>query len=251
MNLSLTFEALKFYKVRHERTVQLGFVLLYLINIVLYFLPIGDTDFTAFNDAFNAIVAGQSAVLPVLTTGNWITLGLMALASLINLFATFFYAALFVGEAAGQSIKQIVGGCLRALPRLLLFMVLLLVPSMFTAILFLIPLLIFVTMMYFLPLHLMHERQTLPQALHNSFTNTRGSKMNIFFQMFFLSILVSLPKNLFLTFAPQSELPVVLIETFFTVLQALAQGRLMGMLYLFLVKKVPIMIPSKPTNPTL
>ncbi len=248
MNLLLTLESLKFYKLRHERNIQIWFVLLLAIHVGVFYLPVGDKDFTAFFEAVNAMAAGE-AVMPVLTSGNLIILGLQALLSLVDLLFVFFYAALYVGEATGLSLRRIYAGCLRAMPRLLVFIVLLLVPALFSFLLFMVPLFIFVTMVYLLPVLLMHDRQKLTLALGNSYQQTRGFRLMIFTQIFILSILISLPENLVLAIVPNDDLAVMLAQSFFAILHTFIQGRLMGILYLFLVKKAPVMIPSEKFTP--
>lgn len=248
MNFLVTLETLKIYKVKHERTIQVWFILLFALNIGLYYLPVGDKDFSPLLTSLNAMAAGET-VLPVISTGNWITLGLTAFSSLLNLLFVFFYAALFVGEKADLDLRRIYGGCLKGLPCLLGFLLLMVVPMVFSAFLMFIPLFVFTAMMYLLPLFLMHDRAKLPVALENSFRFTRGLRLTIFVQIFFLSVLLSIPEGLILAIAPDSDLAILLVQSFFLVFQSFVQGRMMGIFYLFLVKKVPVMIPSKPTHP--
>lgn len=246
MNLILTIEALKFYKVKHERLVQFGFILLYLINIAPYVLPVGEIDFSKFLYAAETFMRDQSQPVPMPTAGNWISLGLIALTGLINLLAIMAYAALMAGEQDKLPGKTILLRLLKGLPAVILTLLLLIVPIVLSSFLFMIPALILITNLYVLPVLLLFENRKLGAAVQASIGLTNGFKMMILMQIFFLSILLSLPETLILNFLPDSLMTSILVPSFFAVLQVFAQGRLLGMLYLFLVKKVPVVIPSKP-----
>lgn len=246
MNLILTLEALKVYKVKHERLVQLAFVVLYLVNIAPYVLPVGDMDFSGFLYATETFIQDPSKPLPLLTSGNLLSLGLIAVTGLVDLLATMGYSVLMAGEHAGFSGKTMLLRLAKGLPALLLTLLLLLVPVILSSFLFMIPVLLLVTNLYVLPVLLLSENRKLTEALQAAIQLVKGFKMMILLQMFFLSIILSLPESLVLGFMPQTLLTSILVPQFFVVLQVFAQGRLLGMFYLFLVKKVPVVIPSKP-----
>ncbi len=246
MNLILTFESIKFYKVKHERLVQLTFVLLYLINIAPYFLPIGDPDFSTYFAAVEGLLTNPSGTLPMPSSGNLITIGFVVAVSIINLLVTFGYASLMVGEQQKRTGNEIINAFLNGFPRLFLFALLMAIPLLLSSLLLMIPVLYFIANLYVLPTLLLSDRQKLVPALQSSVLVTKGFRIAILLQMFFLSIFLSLPESLILSFMPASVITSVLIPQFFVVLQTFAQGRLMGAFHLFLVKKVPLMIPSKP-----
>ena len=246
MNLLLSLESMKFYKVKHERLVQVSFVILYLINLAPYFLPFSDPDFTAYFAAVETLLANPQGPLPMLSTGNLVMIGLVLITSLVNLFVTFAYSALMVGEQQQSSGKQIAISFFKGLPRLVLFAVLMAIPLALSSLLLMLPVLFFVANLYLLPNLLLSDGQKLTEALQNSVKATKGFRIMILLQMFFLSVLLSLPESLILSFLPNTLVTSVLIPQFFIVLQTFAQGRLMGAFYLFLVKKLPVMIPSKP-----
>jgi len=246
MNLILTLEALKVYKVKHERLIQLAFVVLYLINIAPYVLPVGDMDFSGFLYATEKFIQDPSQPVPQLTSGNLLSLGLIAVTGLVDLLVALSYSVLLAGEQARLPGKTILLRFAKGLPALLLTLLLLLVPVLLSSLLFMIPALILVTNLYVLPVLLLLENRKLTEALQASIQPVKGFKMMILLQMFFLSIILSLPESLILSFLPQTLLTSILVPQFFVVLQVFAQGRLLGMFYLFLVKKVPIVIPSKP-----
>ena len=246
MNLLLSLEALKFYKLKSERLIQASFIVLFLINLLPFFLPGTDPDFSGFLRQAEALLSDPSAAIPVLTTGNWIVIGLMAVASLFNFMATLSYAGVMVGEATGKSLKTIAQDYLAGLPRLLLLILLLAVPALLSAFLFFIPLIIFCAILYLVPVDLLSERKSLTESIQASSMLTRGRRLQIVLQIFTLSVLISIPESLILYIVPAGFFPSILVPTFFIVLQAFAQGRLLGLLYLDLVKKVSIVIPSKP-----
>lgn len=247
MSLIIFLESLKIHKLRHERTIQLWFVALYVINLLPLVLPIGDKDFSALLLAFDSLLSGDFSVQPaweLLTPGNWLILGLMTLTSAITLFFSLMYATLYVGEKNGMTPAEAVRRSLRTLPRLFALALLLAVPAMMTVMLGFIPLIIFFFMMYFLPLNMSLERQSLLPAMQASYESTRRKKLFIFIKVLLLSFIMQLPRNLIQSLVT-SAWPFYALNTFFIVLQAFVMARLMGILYLHLVKKVPFVIPSK------
>lgn len=243
MNLIITLEALKFYKLKAERVVQVLFITLVAINAGIWFLPFCDYDFTPVYTALEDIVAGRMVAVE-LTKGNWIFLGLMLFSQLINLLAVFFYAALFASEKLPSvSIKplKMIG---HALPRLLLLFALMIVPAMMSMLMLMIPVIVFAFMMYFLPINLFLHKQNIAYAMHKSYEQTKGFRLIIFFQVFFLSMLLTFPETILINMLAGNIIATVMIQSFFSVFLALSQGRLMGIYYLYLVKKDPLVVPS-------
>ncbi len=225
-------------------------MLLYGIHLLVLLLPIGDQNFDALLSAYETILSGNGVPPPVwevLTPGNWLYLGLLALTYLISAFFTFLYAVLFVSERDQEAEESaVLRLTLKALPPLVFLALIIALPALLSAFLAFLPLLIFVFMMYFLPLNLAVGRQTLGQAMRASFEQTRGRRLGLFIKVFLLSFLLSIPQSLVLPLASGSQVSYAILNSFFVVLQALMQGRLMGILYLQLVKKQPVVIPSKP-----
>jgi hypothetical protein len=251
VSFSILLESLKFYKMKNDRVVQIGFVFVYAVNLLIYVLPVGDSDFSAYYDMLTAVVETGAFPQPFafpLTAANLTYLVANLLLSLFNLLMAFTYAALYVGEFAGQEPGQVFLLAAKALPRLLLLIFLLAVPALLSACLAFVPLIIFGTMMYFLPLLLITERSGLSAALAGSYAATRGRKLLIFSQVVLISFAISVPQNLILSFLSGAVLPIGIIASFFAVLQSFVQGRLMGILYLLIVKKAPLVLPSKPNE---
>ena len=247
MSLIILLESLKIHKLRHERTIQLWFVVLYSINLLPLVLPIGDKDFSALVAVLDSMMSGQFTTQPaweLFTPGNWLILGLMTATSLITAFFSMMYATLFVGEKDSMTPGGAALACLKALPRLAGLALFLFVPAMMSVLLAFIPLFVFLFMMYFLPLNLTLERKALIPAMQASYESTRHKKLFIFFKFLLLSFILQLPQNLIQSFF-SAALPFYALNTFFVVLQAFMHGRLMGILYLHLVKKAPFVIPSK------
>lgn len=247
MNLIITLEALKFYKVKAEKLVRTLFILLVTMNAVIWFLPFCDYDFTAVYAAMEEMAAGRIATVE-LTQGNWIFLGLLVLVHLINLLSVFFYAALFASEklpSVTLSPQQMIG---HALPRLLLLFALLIVPTLMSMILLFIPVIIFAFMMYFLPVNLFLHKPNIAYAMQKSYEQTKGFRLIIFFQVFFLSMLLTFPETILVSMLSGNLIAIVMIKSFFAVFLSLSQGRLMGIYYLYLVKKDPLVVPSIPNE---
>jgi hypothetical protein len=249
MNLIVAFEALKFYKVKSEKVIQRWFIVLYLINISIWFVPFADSDFTAAFQALNSIAAGEAASF-MLTKGNWVFIGLMLLVQLINLLFTFMYAALFVRERVDINRSGSAKSMAHALPRLILLLLLLLFPAILSMFMLMIPLIVFAAMMYFLPLNLMLDKSGLADGMQLSFRQSKGFRLLIFIQVMFLSLLVTFPESIIIGFFPDNVTASILIQSFFSVLLAFSQGRLMGILYLYIVKKQTVVLTSKPNDRT-
>jgi hypothetical protein len=251
VNFSIILESLKFYKLKNDRLIQIWFILLYVLNLLVYVLPIGDNDFSRYFDMLAKILEEGSLpagfALPF-TTGNLVFLGMTLLITLFNAFCTLAYAALYISEFDGLRPAQVVQQSLAALPRLILFGLLILVPAIMTACLAFIPLIVFGVMMYFLPLYLILDKHKLAESMHQSFLSTRNRKIFIFAQAALISFVISVPRNLILNFFPDAVIPMAIIASFFAVLQTFIQGRLMGILYLVIVKKAPLVLPSKPKD---
>lgn len=247
MSLIILLDSLKIHKMRHERTIQLWFIMLYLINLLPLILPFGDKDFSALYLAVENMLSGDLNVPPaweLLTPGNWLTLGIFLLTGLITLFFSLIYATLYVGERENMQPKEAVLRCLSALPKLFLFALILFIPAMLSALLAFFPLIIFLFMIYFLPLMLTIERKPLLTAIKDSYAATRHQKLSIFFKVLILSFILRIPQTLIQAWV-QAPLPLYILSTFFTVLKAFIYGRLMGILYVHIVMKVPFMLPSK------
>lgn len=252
MALIIILESLKFHKLKHERALQIGFVCLFLLNFSILVLPVGDRDFTRLFTAFDSLMAGNLAVQPaweLLNQGNMLLIGLMLLMNLVMLFFSFVYATLFVGEHDGMTTGQAVLHCLKALPAIFLLVLVMLLPAIVSVIFAFIPVLVFLLMMYFLPLNLSLDGNSISEAIRRSIEMTSKQRLFILFQTILLSLALTLPQNLLLSFSSQNQIVYAAISCFFIVIRSFAQGRLMGILYLFLVKKVPLVIPSKPSHP--
>lgn len=248
MSFAIVFESLKFYKLKHENVVRLWFVLLYVLNISVYFLPFVDTDFSSFYYFLNDFLTnGRTSLNPadIMTTGNWLFIGSSVFLTLVNAFSGLVYATLFVGEKTGMTTGQAALRSLMAVPRLILLGLLLLVPAVLSAYLIFMPVIVFAFMMYFMPLTLSLEKQKLAEAMHNSYQVTRGQKLFIFLQVVLLSMIISIPRSLILRMIPMGLIPNAIVTTFFTVLAAFMQARLMGFLYMLLVMKDQSVLPSK------
>jgi hypothetical protein len=249
VNLRIILESLKFYKMKSERTIQVWFIVLYCLNLSIYLLPFVDTDFSGYFAYLDSMLSGRmpaDSFFSILTTGNLFFLGLSFLLTLIGAFFFIMYATLFVGQNDGMEPRDSFKKCVSALPRFLLLLLLLALLSAVSACLAFLPLLVLAVVLYFLPLNLTLENRPLRVALEKSFRDSRQVRFFIFLKVILLSLLLSLPRGLILSFIPDLVLPYVMVATFFTVLQLFAQARLMGILYLLLVKKEPGVLPSKP-----
>lgn len=251
MNLGLILESLKFYKIKHAKSIQIWFVLLYALNLPVYVFMAGNVSIEQYVTSLSDLLASSQFTLEALAAlkppdSMWLLIGLSLLAGLINGFFSLLYATLFLGELNEMTPRQSLNSCLTALPRLALFGLLIAVPAVLSSFLAFLPLIIFAVMMYFLPLLLSLEKLKLGDAIQGSLNATRGHKLFIFSQVVLVLLITGLPQNLILNFVPIGILPTGIVTSFFNVLRALIMGRLMGMLYLMIVKKVAMVTPAKP-----
>jgi hypothetical protein len=250
VNLGLILESLKFYKLKNARSIQIWFVLLYALNIVVYVVAAGNASITQYLDKLSGLLSNSTFSLADLATltpppAIWMVIGLTLLISLINGFFSLIYATLYVGELSGMTAGQSVRRCLAALPKLILFGLMIAVPAILSSCLAFLPLIFFGIMMYFLPLQMTLEKASLAEAVQGSASVTHGRRLFIFAQVFLIALLTSLPQNLILGFLPAGILPQGFITAFFMVLRALIMGRMMGMLYLVIVKQATIIVSHK------
>lgn len=247
MTLLILIEAFKIHKVKQERRVQFWFLFLYIVNILPWVLPVGDKNFDPLLAAVEATLAGRTAQAvgwDLLSPGNRLFLGLMFLSYLITAFFTLMYSVLYIDEKEGSAGRPVFVRCLKTVPQLIMLTAIIAIPAAMSAMLAFIPLIVFVFMMYFLPLHLVFGQKKLFNAMQLSFDTTRGKKLSIFLRVFLVSFVLSVPQSILSQLVSGNQLSYTVLNTFFVVIQALVQGRLMGILYLQLVKKVPFMIPS-------
>lgn len=245
MNLMLLIETMKFHKIKQEMAVRILFVFCYAVNIGIFFFPGSDPDLTVLYRAMERIAQGEFT-MPSFSAGNQLFIVLNFTASLLTILCTFIYAALFAGEHEGLTTGQIVVNIIRSIPALVATGILLIVPAIFSSFLLFIPLIVILMTLYFLPLNLILGRMRLTEAMAASARDTKRARIFIFLQYMMLMIIMNLPESLVLTIFQVRGLAAALIGAFFLTATALMRGRLMGMFYLNLVKKVPVVIPSKP-----
>ncbi len=245
MNLMLLIETMKFHKVKQEMAVRILFVFCYVINTGIFFFPGTDPDLTVIYNTLERMTQGD-ITMPPLTDGNMLFIGLSLAASILTFLCTFFYAALYTGEKEDIPTRDIIKRLILSIPAIAATGVLLIVPVIFSSFLLFIPMIFILTAIYFLPLNLIIGRMRLSEALASSVRDTRRARLFIFLQYLFLMFAMNLPESLILTLFQLRGVASALVSGFFLAASALMRGRLMGIFYLNLVKKVPVVIPSKP-----
>ena len=248
MTLLVLIEALKIHKLKEERRIQWWFIGLYIVNVLPFVLPVGDRDFSALFSAYDALIAGKigpEAVWTYITADHWLHLGLVMGAQLVTAFFAWMYAVLYIGEQEKPGGGSVIANCLKSLPRLLVLFAVAAIPAMMSAFFLFIPVIVFGLMMYLLPLKLAFEQKPLMPAIKESMEQTRGRKLSIFGRVVVLSFLVSIPQSILVQLAAGNELAYAMINSFFVVIQALAQGRLMGIIYKDLVRHEPLVLKTE------
>ncbi|MDI9498360.1 MAG: hypothetical protein QM270_07740 [Bacillota bacterium] len=254
MSLVFAIEALKFYRVRAERLLRFLFAAVLLLNLLFALLPPGSQDFTALV-AWSERLLSQplapaigAAGPPALSVGNLIYLGASLFLSGLNWIASVAYASCYSAEREGLSAEQGLARFFRRLPRILALFGLLIVPTILSSFLLLLPLLFLLLAIALAPMLMVDDGLKLAAALETSIDRTRGKRGLIFLSFALLAVLVSGSRSLLggLVGRLGAALPVTM--AFVTTLQTLMNGRLLGLIHRFAIV-YPIGMPARSTSP--
>ena len=245
MSFVIAIEALKFYKLKQERLVQVLFLFCFGLNAVSILYPIGDTDFSSLSAwmtrSMTLMQTGESHMIlypPALSGGNLLFLGTRMLVLIANLFVSYFYAAAYSAERDGMPAMKGVKNFTRSLPRLLLLLLLLIVPAFLSMFLLMIPFVLGALMFVFAPLLITEQRLKIGDALQQSYELTRGRKFYLFFSFVLISVFTSILENITRAISGNNQLTWVLLSSLVTAISALILGRLIGLCYVFFGKQL-------------
>lgn len=133
---------------------------------------------------------------------------------------------------------------LKFLPGLLLFLILLFVVLIFSSALLLIPFFVVLCILVFTPLNSMYSQNKLIRSMELSHAQTKGVKINIFFNFIMLNFFFNLIMNLLLLFLIDYHYSFLMLEALVFAVKALAFARLYAMLYQILALKQPYQIKT-------
>ncbi len=243
MSFILAIEALRFYKLKQERLVQVLFLICFAINALSLLFPLGDTNFNALNAWLDRQLQfatnGQSHLIsypPALSSGNLIFLASQIVVLILNLFFSYFYAAAYSAERDGLPAMKGISSMFRSMPKQLLLLLLLLIPAFFSMFFLLIPLVIGAMMLVFTPLLIAERKETIADALRASTILTKHRRFYLFFSFVLITMFTSLLENIFTAISASNSLALVLLVSLVSAISALIRGRLIGICYVFFAK---------------
>ncbi len=241
----MALEALKFYKLKQERLVQILFLLCFGLNVVSILNPLGDTNFnnlTAWMSRYLTLTPngdqGLVSYPPALSSGNLIFLGTQVLVLILNLFFSYFYAAAYSAERDGLPAMKGVMSMFRSLPKQLLFLLLLIIPAFFSVFMLMIPLIVGSMMIIFVPLLLAERRLKISDAINSSYQLTKHRKFYVFFSFVLIGMFISIIESISRTIAGRNQLAWILLASLISAVSALMRGRLIGLCYVFFGKQL-------------
>lgn len=245
MSFILAVEALKFYKLKQERLVQLLFLLCFALNATSILFPVGDTDFHNLQawvsrslELDNTTSSNLISYAPALSGGNLLFLASQAVLLLLNLLFSYFYAAAYSAERDGLPAIKGIKSMFRSLPKLLLYVLLLIVPAFFSLFFLLVPLIIGSLVLLFVPLFIAERKIKLSSAISYSYLLTKHRKVHLFFSFFLISMFVSLIEQFGRMISGSNNLTWILLASLISALAAMMRGRLIGLCYVFFTKKL-------------
>ena len=110
----------------------------------------------------------------------------------------------------------------------------------FSSLLFGLPILVFLTMMAFAPLHVLYHKLPLRLAMQRSAAETRGLKLFILIQFLFLRLTNNLFDMITSTVLEQNFAALQLMSAFLFAARTMMNGRLLGILYTTLSLRSPL-----------
>ena len=244
---ALIRESFRFYRLDHPVFVRTLFLVVYALSFFGAVYPLDADNLDEFITSLAAVptaqLTGAETVVPVLSSGNLIWLGIQVGVAFLLLLAMLLYAAVFVSQHEQHAFRDGLRGFARGLPRLLAFLLMAGLLMSFSIVLmspllFLVLIIGGVLTMYFLPLFLFHEKTKLGWAMNRSFRATRGFRLYILSSLLLLSVLINLATTVLFFFVPQMNVwASAILSGFVMSALTLMNGRLMGNLYFIVVRK--------------
>ncbi len=243
MTLLFFREALKFYKLKSERLVQVLFLLVLGINLFAALQPFGDNDFSGFfrsvDELLLAVRMGRSPDWSdlYLTSGNLITLAIQGLALLFNLLLLLLYAGAYSAERIGAAGSKGAVAMLKAWPKCLVVILLLALVAGMTSFLMFIPFAVLASGFSFSFFFFSEKKLSLGAGLSRSWRATMRRKLIITLNVISVRFILSFLSNLLLAlFAPWQGARLWLLPLITTV-TVLICGRLLGLMYVFFTRQ--------------
>ncbi len=211
---------------------------MYAIFLVTDIFPVGQPISA---DDINKLMQGDTQALPALfKVGNILYFASQLLIFLITSFIGLIYANCYIMQHESFPSKKAVVSALRALPKLLGFLILLIAPLALSSIFAFIPMIFLVYALFFVPLLIMESKKSIVESIIASFKATKGIKFNIFITQMMIYFIMNLPISLFSSafyyVGASNTLSEYLVLSFLRAAYVLMGGRLAGNFYLLVFK---------------
>lgn len=234
----IALDSLKFYKLKNEKTARLLFLIVYALFLGFYLFPIGDPISI---DAINSLLQkGTVSNLPLLTSGNIISFASQIGLTIITSFFALIYASCFVMQSEEISNKKAIFAAFRGMPKLIGFLLLMLIPVMISSLFAFIPLIYLFYALFFAPLLIIEGKKGIIEAVIGSYQTTKGLKFTIFISQILLYFIMNIPitifGSIFLSYGYDNTLGEFLVMSFLRAAYVLMGGRLVGNFYVLAVK---------------
>ncbi len=238
MSFIFTLESFKFYKIKEENVLRALFLFAFLLNALIMVFPPGDPNLWP---VLERVQAGVEAANPVtiiegfnlLSRGHFLFFGSQLALMLANVFISYLYASVYIAERRHEGGVTGLVSMLKALPKLLLMMLIFLLPAFFSSMFFFIPLLFIVFTFIFTPLFAGTEKHGVIESLEDSRKLSRGNRLAMGITFVVQYFVFSLPANIILTLFPQGNVTGLVLQAFANALFILMRGRLIGIFYYF------------------
>lgn len=252
----IMIDSLMIDRLKKKWVVRLLFLLVFAISVCSSLWPMGDPDLTKIISWMQSVGSNPASmtagniVLPIITTGNVVYFFFTFAIMFVDILLSILYSRLYVGEKNGQGVSQSLLAFFRRLPLLIVFYIILLIPSFFLAGIFQIGFVFVIPVLYFAPILITFENFSPIKAITLSYKYTKGAKISIALNVLLLISMYWFAESLFLMFLPEASNAGILLQGFFTAYFVLAYGRLNGAFYerLRLVREGTTVMPPTEGN---
>lgn len=233
----IALDSLKFYKLKSEKTVRILFLILYALFFSFYMFPIGEI---LDPEEILSTLQNSGQIFSLLKIGHLYNILSIIGLSIITSFIALTYSTCYVMEAEGFPGKKAVTASLRKIPVLILFILMLVVPVVFSAIFIFIPLIFIYYSLVFSPLFIVEGKKSVVEAIIESFRHTRGFRFSIFIAQAMVYFLMNIPISIVMSVAiysgNENSTAEYLVLAFLKAAYVLMGGRLIGTFYVMIVK---------------
>ncbi len=226
------FNAYKFYELEPERHVQSWFLVLFLAYSALMMGLSGKDLQTRILLQITEWLLNPSLALPEIDPMFYVYMSLYPLVLLVGFILAVSYSATMVGNVLNNEKKSALPQVLRKIFPLTVFACISGGIHLLSILLLEIPYYFFMSAFYFVPLKLVSEQQSLSSAMEQSWSLTKGYKLQIFTSVIAVTFLLRFITQFLIGMLASSAWAGSLLMGFFFAFRTLASGRLNGIIYL-------------------